>query len=397
MRRILVIVGAVIAILIVATLVYLLFFRGPSGGVSATPGNQFPDGEGIGITAPDVGVPQDAGDEVATNLIRITEGPVAFGVVASSTVRFQTQGEGTTTETVRIPETEIRYIERASGNIYAFRLNERTLTRLTNRTLPGIQEAAWFPDASVAFVRFMDEADATETYALPADGGEGYALERNISDLAVTDSSVVTLVSSTNGSVATAANASGANARTLFSSLLSSLRLHAGSATVFASTKAASAADGYLFKTGASFERILGPLKGLTALPSPSGTKVIYSYVSGNTTRSALYDVATHTATTLPVAALPDKCVWTDDEQSIYCGIPRTVAAGWPDTWYQGAAHFTDRIWRIDVDARIASLVVDPKLVADAEIDAVALAIDSRADALVFTNKTDGSLWLFDL
>lgn len=397
MKRLPLIIGIAVGVLVLALIAYFLFFRGDNGGVSAIPGSQFPDGEGVGIAAPDVGVPQDAGDEVAPSLIRITEGPVAFGAIASSTVRFQTQGEDTTTETVRIPETEVRYVERETGNIYAFRLNERTLTRLTNRTLPGIQEASWFPDASMAFVRFMDETNASETYALPADGGEGYALERNLADVAVTESSVVTLMSSTNGSVATVANANGTNARTLFTSLLSSLRLHATDSTVFAATKAASVSDGYLFKTGTSFERILGPLKGLTALPSPSGTQVIYSYVSGNTTRSGLYNLSTHTATALPVVALPDKCVWTDDEKRIYCGIPRTVGIGWPDTWYQGVAHFTDRIWRIDVDARIASLVVDPKLVADADIDAVALEVDPVADALVFTNKTDGSLWLYDL
>ncbi len=81
----------------------------------------------------------------------------------------------------------------------------------------------------------------------------------------------------------------------------------------------------------------------------------------------------------------------------MYCGIPRTAPSDWPDAWYQGAASFSDRIWRVDMDARVASLVVDPKTAGEVDIDAVSLDVDPQSDVLVFTNRKDGSLWMYDL
>ncbi len=406
MRRVLIIVGALVAVIAIAALVYFFFFAGKDGSVTATPGGQFPGGDPFagGNEAPDVGAAQEAGNEVAPHLIRITEGPVAHGAVAlakTEIIVVEVAGASTTaTSTRELPVTEIRYVERASGNVYAYKLNERTLTRLSNRTVPGVQEASWVPDGSMALVRYLGEGEEIETYAMRADGGEGYPLERDLSQAFVSGSStVVTLLSGTNGSIATAARADGTNAKTLFTSLLASLRAYPSNAGYFVATKASAQADGYAFRVrGTSLERVLGPLKGLTVLPSPSGAFVLYTYLSGNTVRSALYEMSTHTATILPVTAMPEKCAWSANEDALYCGIPRIAPTSeWPDSWYQGVTHFTDRIWRIDLEGRTASLVVDPKLVANVEIDAVALTIDTESDALVFTNKSDGSLWVYDL
>ena len=77
--------------------------------------------------------------------------------------------------------------------------------------------------------------------------------------------------------------------------------------------------------------------------------------------------------------------------------MPRSIEGTLPDDWYQGAVSFSDRIWRVSLDGRIAALIVDPKTVGDVDIDAVNLTIDARADVLVFTNKKDGSLWSYDI
>lgn len=399
-RRLPLIVIALVVVIALAAGAYFLFFRPSGGSVTATPGGQFPAGDPFeGGEAPPVGDSQEAGEEVAPYLIKITDGPVAHGF---SVRRFERQltveGASTSARAVTTATTEARYIERASGNVYAYNLGERTLTRLTNRTLPGIQEALWLADGSMSVVRYEDEGEVF-SYALPAGEGEGYPLEGGLSQAFVSGSStIVTLLSGTNGSIATAARSDGTDARTLFTSLLSSIRAYPAGTSFVIATKASAQTDGYAFAVrGSSSERLLGPFKGLTVLPSPSGAYILYSYLSGNTAKAALYDTKTGTATALPVMALPDKCVWSANETALYCGVPRALGTGWPDEWYQGAMRFTDRIWRIDLDSRLASLIVDPKLVADADIDAVALAIDPASDALVFTNRNDGSLWLYDL
>ena len=59
--------------------------------------------------------------------------------------------------------------------------------------------------------------------------------------------------------------------------------------------------------------------------------------------------------------------------------------------------HSSDRLWRIDVADRVATQLIDPKTAGNVDIDAVALSVDATTDVLVFTNKTDKTLWLYDL
>ena len=68
-----------------------------------------------------------------------------------------------------------------------------------------------------------------------------------------------------------------------------------------------------------------------------------------------------------------------------------------PDSWYQGAVSFSDRFWKIDVENRLASLLFDPEQLAEVRIDTVSPVADSVSRSLIFTNKTDGSLWLYEL
>jgi hypothetical protein len=100
----------------------------------------------------------------------------------------------------------------------------------------------------------------------------------------------------------------------------------------------------------------------------------------------------------LPIGTIADKCVWTTDETAAYCGVPVTPPPGnYPDDWYQGVAHFSDQIWKIDVSGRFAQLVLDFPGETGKTLDAISLAIDPGAKQLVFVNKNDGSLWKYSL
>lgn len=413
MRRILIVVGSVIVILLIAAGIYFLFFANKSPGVTVGTGeNPFGDTSGGAAPVggePAVGVTGAQGEEVAPHLIKITDGPVAYGSLAFNYLKTtqvavpNASGTATSTKTATTSATEVRYAERTSGNLYAYDVSARTLTRLSNRTLPGIEEAAWTPTGSTAFLRFLSNengAEEIDTYALPSTGDGGYFLEPNLSQVFVTGSStLVTLLPSSTGSIATVAKTDGTSSKTLFSSALASLRLYPAGKGYDAATKASAQADGYAFSVGAdgTFTRLLGPLSGLTILPSPSGKTVLYSFRSGNSVNGGLFDAATHSATNLPLSILPEKCVWTADEKAAYCAVPRTLSGTWPDSWYQGTTSFSDRIWKIDLASRTAILVVDPLQVGKVDVDAVSLAIDPKADVLVFTNRADGSLWMYDL
>lgn len=411
MRRILIILAILLLFVAVGTAVYFLVFNRDSGlVVGENPFGQAGDRD-PGSLDPviDTGVPTPgAGTLVAARLLKLTDGPVAKGTVslytAPKTTTVATTSTSTPVQTITIPEeVEVRYIERQSGNVYSFKVHERVMTRLSNKTLPGIVDAAWARDGSRAFVRFLENdisgTERVSTYLLPANGEGGFFLEQGLSQVVVASSTVLTLRSSDSGSIVSSMNADGTGTKTLFSSVLSSLRVGFFGTNYIAQTKASTYLDGYAFtvdRTG-TFTRLLGPLRGLSTLASPSGANVLYSYVDRGKLYTQVFNTAARTNVSLPLVTLAEKCVWTTGSDALYCAVPTALTGLLPDEWYQGAHTFSDRVWRIDLASRVATLVFDPRQLADTAIDAQALSIDSGGDVLIFMNKSDGSLWSYDL
>jgi hypothetical protein len=124
---------------------------------------------------------------------------------------------------------------------------------------------------------------------------------------------------------------------------------------------------------------------------------VVYSYLDRGKLALAVFDTTTHVATRLPLVTLPEKCAWTSDSLSLYCGVPTSMTGTMPDDWYQGTVSFSDRLWKIDLAGRVATLVIDPKQAGNTDIDMEGLTVDRTNDVLVFTNKRDESLYAYDL
>lgn len=325
-RRILIIVASIIVVLGLLVGAYFLFFNNPtlSVGVPSNPFGSSDDRTPTELLGPDGQPIQGAGTVVAPRLIRISDAPVGKGAVALYIPPVPAMASSTEPGTPA--DTEVRFIERQSGNIFAFRVHDRVLTRISNRTLPGIQEAVWTTDGARAFVRYLTRAtDGTEhvdTYMLPADGGEGYFLEQDLEQVTVrATSTVFSLLPSTSGSIGSLSAPDGTNVRTLFTSTLSRLRAGFSGANIVATTKASSGLDGYSFLVNSadgSFTRILGPLRGLATLPNREGTSVLYSYVDANRTYLQILDLATRNAVALPLVTLAEKCVWEPGGRAVY-------------------------------------------------------------------------------
>lgn len=417
-RLIFIIAGVVVGIGVLAAL-YFLVFAGKSGNLSVSGGNPF-SGTGSGNVSPSSDLPtegtlQNAGTELAPRFIKITDGPVSRGEVAmdvqspaagtsGSAVSLSASTTASSSAPATTPDVEVRFIDRTSGNVYSYLAKARTLTRISNKTLPGIQIASWTADGSRAYAQFLASTNGEEhvsTYALNANSGDGYLLQNDLAQVQVAGSSTLfTLFTGSTGSVGTIAQADGSNQKTLFSSVLSSITVHPTSGDLFATNKPSADLDGYAFdisrKTGA-FSRILGPFPGLSILPSPDGKNLIYSYTSGGVYYLRLYNVASHASTALPLATLAEKCAWAANGQSVYCAVPTNLAGNLPDDWYQGAVTFTDRIWHIDLSQRIATLVLDPNQIGKVQVDAVALTLDPSESVLVFMDKHTGALYAYSL
>lgn len=363
----------------------------PSAGQRTVPAN---NGGGSGSSAPSLALPSASPVAVTARLVEISAGPVVPGVVAVD------QGAATASST---PGVAVSYIERQSGNVYQYLTSTQATTRTSNKTLPGIESASWLPNGSAAFVRYLSGTDFStiNTYSLSASGSDGFFLPQDLADISVSSTSVLTLASGVNGSVASLEHTDGTHAATVFTTPLSALRVSlAGKGQYLAFTKpsATLAGDAFLVDNTGHFSRMFGPQAGLVALASPSGKWVLVSYTQGGALQMALVSNVTGETVPLPIATIADKCVWAANESSIYCGIPvNPPAAAYPDDWYQGALSFSDRIWKIDVAGRYAQLVLDFSGTTKTALDAESLAVDPADTTLVFVNKNDGSLWSYAL
>lgn len=402
MRRTLTIISVVIVLVGLGVWIYFAYFAKPAALVVAPSTNTaLPDASQTtqinptGATSVSTGTSSQPTSTPAVvtgpRLVKISDGPVV-----PSPLVYRSTSSST-------PGAIVKYIERESGNVFSYSLSSRSSTRTSNRTIPGIQSAVWTKDGKSSLVRYLSGADSAtiNTYSLNADGSPGFFLEQNIQDLAVSDTKILALASGVNGSVASTHKIDGSVAKEVFSSPLSSLRAGFAGGNYFAFTRPSASLNGVLFlvDTSGLFARVAGPLKGLVALASPSGSSILVSYVVSGEMQMQLIDSKIGSVTQLPVATIADKCYWASDSKSVYCAVPVSPSShyAYPDDWYQSAASFSDRIWRIDVANRYAELVLDFTKENKIQLDAISLSVDSAETAMAFINKIDGSLWVYSL
>lgn len=401
MQRNIIFIGAIaVGIILIGVAVYFIFFAGSAEVTVAPEGNASLPVAGQGTLPKEDGkTPASSGTinmpvSVSPRLVKISPGPVVPGEVV-----INKPGGASSS-----PETIVNFIERRSGNVYSYLVRSKTLTRTSNKTIPGIQSAVWTPNSSFAFVRYLsgDNFSTINTYALPSSGTGGFFLSQNLSDVAVSSTSILTLVSGVSGSSASVLRIDGTKPSEVFSTPLSSIRVSfAGKNQYLVFTKPASTLSGSAFiidNTG-RFSRIAGPKNGLVAKASPSGKWILISSVNNGSMQMELVNTINGDSISLPVATIADKCVWTSNDLAIYCGIPVDPSPNfsYPDDWYQGAVHFSDRIWKIDVAGRYAQLVLDFSKETEDSLDATYLAIDPLNTVVVFMNKNDSSLWSYSL
>jgi hypothetical protein len=407
MRRALFIVAILIILIGIGVAAYFYFFAGKASIMVAPTGSAGLPIAGQGTTASGTTNNSTATTSVpisvAPRLVEISAGPIAPGEVVVD-IPAKNASSSPSSTSLGTGDVLVNYIERQSGNVFSYSARTETITRTSDKTIPGIQSAQWLPDASVAFVRYLsgDDFSTINTYALPANGNGGFFLPQDIADISVSSTSVLTLASGVNGSVASTEHLDGTHSSQLFTTPLSEMRISfAGKNQYLAFSKPSSALSGDAFLVNATgrFSRIAGPLDGLVALSSHSGKWILISYTLNSAMQMELVNTATNETIPLPVATIADKCVWTADDSSIYCGIPVSPStdAAYPDDWYQGTLQFSDRIWKIDVNGRFAQLVLDFPSETKETLDAETLAIDPLNTELVFMNKNDGSLWGYQL
>ncbi|MFH1455303.1 MAG: hypothetical protein ABIF22_03225 [bacterium] len=314
----------------------------------------------------------------------------------------------------------LRFIDRAVGNVYEYMLENQTgeVQRITNTTIPKIQETVWSSSGSDLVLRYLDnDTDNISSFSAKIKNGSssvdslqeltGTFLSPNVKQLVINPAGnkMFGLVdkSDKSGTYGFTTNLDGSNKKIIFDSPISYWNISWPKENAIALTTKPSYRDVgllYFFNTQTySMDRILGDITGISTVVNKEASLVAYSYSMDNSFSLDVYDTINKISKNLKIKTLADKCVWGNNNTKIlYCAIPQTIIGGdYPDVWYKGLQSFSDNIWKIDTDTGNMTELYKIGSDENANIDAIDLKISLDDQYLAFSNKTDLSLWLLQL
>ncbi|MEO8637928.1 MAG: hypothetical protein ABI430_03445 [Candidatus Taylorbacteria bacterium] len=429
-----IVIIAILILVIIGFIAYYFFFGRNKGSVSVVPANDSQVTFTIGNQ--DIGINQGTGVSTSTSantssgqtivtgsgiipkLRKISANPVAGAIAKKIVVDTKVS-------------TIVRYIERATGNVYETDTNSWNLKRISNTTIPKIVEAIWGKDANSLYIRrILDGTEDIETYYARLRPGtttkilslgateeevvnpdslmtlEGVYLPRNIEELSINNAGnkLFYFTEKVGRGVGVVSDVNGLKGVEVFNSPLSDFQISwPKEDTLTFTTRPSGVEDGFFYfgnSGGAKLQKLFGNILGLTTLTSPNAQMVLLGESSGNGYNLGLFDVKKKTREPLSLNTLPEKCVWSALNLSlIYCAVPSVLPlALYPDSWYQGLVSFSDEIWRINTETGENKLIAKPKdLSGGDEVDATKLFLDPDENYLFFTNKKNSSFWSLKL
>ncbi|MDP2788706.1 MAG: hypothetical protein Q8O46_01460 [bacterium] len=426
----------IILILVIVAVYGFLYLRAPKdeGGVSPTnflaKFNPFgkskksapPPGETSEETGGDI--PLGEGSEAKLRLI--SSMPVAgFGVFQKERIKdvlfAPTLGDPTSQQGEPLLKEEIsvttefvpalRYVEKATGNIYQTFADKIEEQKFSKTLIPRVYEASFGKNAESVILRYLKTDDRTiVTFAggLPKENlNDTPSLEReiagtflpeNISDIVLSPdkSQVFYLLNIGEGVVGITSGILGDKKVQVFDSPFAEwLSQWPNVDMITITTKPSAGVPGYMYTINPNkkdLNKALDNINGLTTLTSPDGKLVLWS---DNSLSLGIYDIETQGGGLLNAKTLPEKCVWNNTSEVIYCSVPKFPGgSSFPDTWYKGEISFSDEIWKIDVATQSGAVISDLTSSRGIEdMDNIKLALDQDESYLFFINKKDSRLW----
>lgn len=351
-------------------------------------------------------------------LRHLTSAPVAGAAfINKELISTSTTSIGTSTKTNQrvIGTVEVfRWVDRATGNISETSSSTLETTRISNVTVPKIYEAYFVNSkgTDVIFRDLIEDSDAIRTRygVLQSPSATSSELVFKFTELPVNITQIALsptadqifsiLPTNTRGAIS---RPDGSNNVNVFNSVFHEwLVSWPSSQTVVLNTKPSGTAEGYAYtfdtKTRA-LSKLVGNKKGLTTLMSPDGAYVLVGESPQGTVQLNVLDRKTGIIKDLFVRTFPEKCVWSKKEKNtIFCAVPENISYGiYPDAWYMGIVSFSDGLWKINTITSEGRRVVHPVAEAGQDIDMINLSLSKNEDFIIFQNKSDLSLWSYQL
>jgi len=409
---------------------YWFFVRVPSLSVNTNTTNN--QNSGNGIFAPFGNIHQSSTTPTTINSsTTITTSTTPTAITVPTLREISTMPVGGMMSSTTASTTILRWIDRGTGHVYQAYGDNTAITEISNTTIPMIYNSYWNTAAnSFIFTSLSDTNSGVANFyttltlnSISASTSSSTAQVTQYSlagsplspetltltaspSLGKTGNQVLTLLDDGNGGAAGyISNFDGSKKTQIFDTPLQQVNVQwPATSTIAITTKGTAFGTGFLYyvntKNG-NFTKIIGNIDGLSTLVNSNATEVLYSHSNNTNTGivTSIYNTATNQSQDLPFDTLAEKCVWSKLQNTvIYCAIPSNIpSAAYPDSWYQGTVSFNDTLWEIDTTTGDVHELVDLTKTAGQPIDAENLQLSPNENLLYFINKTNLSLWSFDL
>ncbi len=306
----------------------------------------------------------------------------------------------------------IYFWDRASGHIYENLSSSTDVFKLSNFTLPRMEEVFFFNKDTVLArgVSSDNETIYSRLLKLYKETATSTVFTANVSNVSFRTKHVAVLPSlnkvfhiidkTGRGFIS---NPDGAQqSQVLSTSLTEWLYQYVNKDIVALTTKPSAYFPGYLFLLNTNGkgdnEYIIGEKYGFNTLVSPDGTKVIYNEILNDQLETTVYNIKTKKAVRLTQSTIVEKCTWNKESTLIYCAIPQKLAnAPYPDDWYQNKTDFSDNVWSIKPETGDFDVIIPLQDQVSVPIDVLSIKVSDTNKYLLFQDKKTLSLWKYEL
>ncbi|MDP3769428.1 MAG: hypothetical protein U1A25_02580 [Candidatus Sungbacteria bacterium] len=274
-----------------------------------------------------------------------------------------------------------------------------TLEKRSNTTIIGITETLWSPTKDRAIVFYLD-GETLKSF-LHIGTSTVISLPRDIKSASWSPDGkeFAYLITNENGLSLMIADSSAKNSKEVLKTPILDAQIQWITSSVIAFQTAPSGyANGFVFlysRSNGSFQKIIGPLYGLTTLWSPDGSRVLVGFTtgSGKQLKLSLYASSGKEEEILSNITLPEKCVWQGSVE-FYCAVPHQIpsSAVMPDEYLRSEFLTQDYILSYNTQTHDFKKVLE-----GGSMDMMNLGVTKNNDYLIFVNKTDGILWRLKL
>lgn len=351
------------------------------------------------------GTPQSADDIFA----RFGGNDAAFEAQPEENIFVDTQGPIIASDTLRQITTKpvvgmvfldtrtARYMEQGTGHIFDIALDTGVETQVSNTTFTKVHAAYFSPDGTNVIFSYSEAGLTRNAVGLIGDGAlTTTSILSSARDFSwdSTGEALTNIVETAQGTEGYRYDVTDKSSDLLFRAPFGSARAIWGNTATYVYTKPTASLKGYVYETtGGDIDPVTSGAFGLTAVAYAGGV-IITETVDGALVSSAISGNAVHD---VAVPLLPEKCIaLTSGEGDLVCAAPLTLPANatLPDDWYKGSVRFTDLLWRVDVVAEEATLIVDPQSETGRTLDVVRIESAKNADEYLLIHKVNNTLWL---